>query len=782
MITIDFKTVCRFRNSTLFLFILIGATSFGQIKQSVTGIITDAVAKPLTGANIQLIRADSTFLAVSETNGKFNLSIAPGRYWIKVTFTGYSNFEDELLVIAGKSSIIKIQLNESSTQLSDVQVSSGASQEIPGSYSISIEKTMRVPANFFDPVRMATSLPGVVATNDQGNSISIKGYSPNAMLWRLNGLDVVNPNHLANAGTLSDKPVANGGGVSILSSQVLDKTKFYSGSLPVQYGNALSGAMDMSLRPGSKTLREHTVQASLIGIDLATEGPMGEKTESGEANASYLVNYRYSTVGLLSQMGVNFGDEAINFQDLTFNLDFSHKKGGNLSVFGFGGLSSNRFGRKPQDEWETEKDRYNIDFTGQVFGMGLVNTSKPSESSELKFGVSVSGQYQLRESESESVPVAHVKREYFKSNRTLISSLVSFEKAKSSKFSWNIGFLTTSINHFLNSEETFSNPAVDPNNLIGTFQATLFQPYFETNWQLRKSWSLQAGYRQVLLMRSGAGATGSMEPRLSIMKETARGIWSFNYGITSQVNQSQTYLAQGNFNGLNYAHQGSMSFNRMFGNGIRVGGQSYYHYLWGIPVSLFNNPIQYSVLNQIEDWSNTTLLPNGKGRNYGVEATVEKKFTNKTYFLVTGSWYKSEFKGQSGDFNPSRFNGNFTSSLNAGKEWNKRNKAFGIHARALYLGGLRQPVIDEVQSQVNGTTVYVDANDFAVQNPDYFRIDLRASWRKNKPGYTRTISIDIQNLTAQQNLAYRYFDTYTQKVEKKNQLGLIPVLVYRIDF
>ena len=113
--------------------------------------------------------------------------------------------------------------------------------------------------------------------------------------------------------------------MSILSSQVLDKTDFYAGSLPVQYGNALSGAMDMSLRPGAKLKREHTIQASLIGIDLATEGPMGKLDKATGSKSSYLVNYRYSTIGLLSLAGVNFGDEKINFQDLTFHLDFDQR-------------------------------------------------------------------------------------------------------------------------------------------------------------------------------------------------------------------------------------------------------------------------------------------------------------------------------------------------------------------------------------------------------------------------------------------------------------------------
>lgn len=774
--------MCRFRNSTLFLFFVSLGFAHAQIKQTVSGDIRDGLAKPLVSANIQLIRLDSAFLAVSGADGKFNLSVMPGRYWIKATFTGYRAFEEELLVIAGKSNYIKITLAESPTQLTDVEVSSGTSSEIPGSYSISIEKTMRVPANFFDPVRMATSLPGVVGTNDQGNSVAIKGYSPNALLWRLQGLDIVNPNHLANAGTLSDRPVANGGGVSILSSQVLDRTNFYTGTLPVQYGNALSGAMDMSLRPGNKTKREHTLQASLIGIDLATEGPMGKRDGGspsggeGAAGGSYLVNYRYSTVGLLSQFGVNFGDEVINFQDLTFNLDFNHKKGGNLSVFGFGGLSSNEFDRKPQDEWETEKDRYNIDFKGKVFGIGFMNTTTPGVDAELKFGISTSGQFQERTSVSAPIIEPHIEREYFKSDRMLISALLSYQKKQSKVFSWGGGVVSTSFQQTLKSETVASNPTSLLPNPNGSVDGVLLQPYINTIFSF-SDWQITAGVRYVNFTYN---KSESIEPRVSVQKAVGPGQLHIKYGITSQMQQASTYLLGGTSLGLNKAHQFAAGYGAGLGNGLKLTTQVYYHQLFD--VAFAEASIPYSILNYVEEWNATFLQSNGRGRNYGVEATLEKKFANKTYFLASGSYYESEFSGKTGQYYPTRYNGNFTSSLTGGKEWSRANKVFGIHARTLYLGGLRQSAIDAGESPMYGFTVYDNLNEFPDQLPNYFRIDLRASWRKNKPGYTRTISIDIQNLTGQQNLAYRYFDTHLQKVSEKKQLGLIPVIVYRIDF
>ncbi|HMR58767.1 MAG TPA: carboxypeptidase-like regulatory domain-containing protein, partial [Cyclobacteriaceae bacterium] len=251
---------------------LVGVTHAQEVTGNVMGKIQNAWGAPLTGANVSVFQNSETPVAgvASDETGKYMLTLAPGRYRFVISFTGYQSRESELLVIAGKHTSLNVTLEEGSTELEEVVVSP---EPVNGAAltSVSIEKTLRIPANFFDPVRMLTSYPGVVAANDQANSIIVKGYSPNYVLWRVEGLDVVNPNHLANAGTMGDKPTANGGGVSILSAQVLDRTDFRSGYLPAGYGNGLAGIMDMKLRTGATDKMQYTAQASLIGMDLAAE-------------------------------------------------------------------------------------------------------------------------------------------------------------------------------------------------------------------------------------------------------------------------------------------------------------------------------------------------------------------------------------------------------------------------------------------------------------------------------------------------------------------------------
>lgn len=758
-------------------FILYSVAAVGQdLGQIIGGKVKSQISqKPLAGANVSILKSNQLVVgSVTDSLGNFQIkNISPGRYKLSISFTGFSSYEDELLVISGKESTININLTESSTVLKEVEVRASALEATAGVTSISMEKSMRVPANFFDPVRMVTSYPGVVAANDQSNSIVVKGYSPNGLLWRLQGLDIVSPNHLANAGTFSDKPAANGGGVNVLSAQLLDRTDFYSGALPANYGNALSGVMDMKLRAGNKNKMQYTAQASLIGMDISAEGPIDKSKRT-----SFIANYRYSTVGLLSQMGVNFGDEIINFQDFSFHLDQHQKKGGTLSVFGFGGLSSNKFKAKPADEWKEEKDHNTINYDGKVYGLGFVNQFKSFERLNVSFGASLSGQSQERNAQSEVVsrPDIYIFSDQYSNNKALFSSFLKALYKLSSRGTLETGIMANYLDNKLVSTtitplyfDTFY-PSVN-----GKVNGMMLQPYATWSQRFGTLWKLNAGVRYVNFSYNKAS---SVEPRFSIAHSLPKGALTFSYGLTGQWQQLQTYLQYGNQNlELTKAHQFIAEFKHTFAKDLRLVSNVYYHRVFNVPVQ--PNTVSYSALNQFEDFSRPGLQNTGRGLNYGVEALVEKRYYSQVYFMMSGSLYRSEYNA-TGYY--TRFNGRFTSSFLAGKEWQKKRNTFSMNTRILYLGGLREAPIDAPLSSAVGSTQYNYQNGYSLQLPDYFRTDLRLSWRKNKPGYTRTFSLDIQNVLNTQNVAYHYYDTFLQDVKTKYQLGIVPVLVYRVEF
>ncbi len=751
------------------------------ITQIVKGKITDnSTHQKLQGASVKISKLDFDRTTITDEEGYFEfLNVPTGRYQFQISYTGYTSINQELLVIAAHQAIIDIGLSESSVLLNEVVVgTSSIDQNIPGLQSVTIEKTMRVPANFFDPVRMITTYPGIVAASDQGNSIIVRGNSPNGLLWRLNGLDIVNPNHLANAGTLSDKPMANGGGVNILSAQMLDRTDFYTGNFPANYGNALSGVVDMRLRNGNSDKVQYTAQASLIGLDLAAEGPLTKKH-----NTSFAANYRYSTVGLLSKLGIDFGGEIIDFQDFSFNLNRSFKKGATLSLFGFGGLSKNQFKEREQAEWREDKDHNNIDYDANTYALGL-NYVKPLKGGIFYLAMGYSSTDQERNLEASQLYVnagRSLRSEHYSLLHSILSSNIHYQKKLSSKINWEIGLIGDYITDELNSFKKFDSDNTQSELIDGSSGKWLLQPYTNFNAKLFSKLDLNVGIRYVSYTQS---STDSFEPRILLSYQPiSQASFSLSYGIVSQVQLPFVNFGNGNQNlGLNKAHHLAASFRQSLTKSLKFNTEVYYQKLFDIPIT--SNSSSFSTINLLEGYVPASLVNNGLGENYGINATIEKSFYAAHYFMIGGSMYESNYTPSDGIKRYTRFNGKFTFNATYGKEWTsqKNNRTIGLNTRLLYLGGLRETPINAGLSQAAGETVRDETNPFSNKLNDYFRIDLRLSFRKNKPGYTRTLAFDLQNITGQQNEAYHYYDFTQAKVVTKYQLGLIPVIVYRIDF
>ena len=290
------------------------------LRQNIRGRVTDRDSgEPLVGVNVVIQENDSIKGTSTNDDGYFLIpNITVGRHTVKATYLGYEDAEStDVLVYTGKEPMVAMGMKEAITNLQEVIVRPDRPNGEPinsfalsGGLSFSVEETKRFASNFNDAARMITAYPGITATSDVNNSISIRGNSPNSMQWRLEGVEISSPNHFAAFG-------GSGGAVSMLSINLLDKSDFYSGAFAAEYGNALSGIMDMKLRKGNQEKSEKSFQLSFLGIDAAAEGPfkIGKK-------ASYLANYRYSTAGILVDIGALPKGAAPTYQDLSFNLAF----------------------------------------------------------------------------------------------------------------------------------------------------------------------------------------------------------------------------------------------------------------------------------------------------------------------------------------------------------------------------------------------------------------------------------------------------------------------------
>lgn len=781
-----------------FLLLSIGCLSilcvFAQeVSQQLTGKIIDKISKkPVSGAVIILKQKDTELTATSDSTGYYQIkNIQPGAYSISVVLVGYSPFsQDELVVYSGKQKTVDVELSESPLYIKEVEIrderKSIDNLSSLNERSFTVEQTQRFASALFDPARMVTAVPGVVSSQDFGNDVVIRGNSPAGVLWKIEGSDVVNPNHLPNGGTPGERVSASGGGYSILSGQVFADSRLMLGSYGAGYGNALAGIFDIKLRKGNISKREYILQASLIGLDAAAEGPFKKG-----GKASYLINARYSTTGLLGLVGVTFGGQLFAFQDISLNFNLPTKRLGTFSVFAFGGSSLNTYSvEKDTALWKTQADRTQIRFNSMMGAVGGTHSLSFGKNVSLFTSAAISGTENSNHYSFINNDFGAVTRFKDVYNFSLFSVSPTLSIKSMPRNTTDIGVIYQQRFTRLDSKTALSLNPYQADSFSVKGNTGLVQSFIRNTYKLSSFLAWEAGVHSSFLILNNKY---TLEPRTSLKYAVnKRFTVSAAYGLVSQMPSLTAYFLENNQGqqinkniDFTKAHHFVVGQAYRFESGIKLRTEIYYQYIYNVPVSNAQNGT-FSMLNYFEGFVGDSLVNKGTGTNRGIDVSVEKSLKDGYYFIASSSLYDSKYKGLDGVERNTRFNGNYSFHVAAGRElpWNKngKNRTVGLNIRLFYNGGFRETPINLAASETTGTTVYDYTRAFGNKLPDYYRADIRLSIRKNKPGYTRTLSLDIQNVTNAQNIAIRFYDPESKQIESKFQLGLIPVLAYRVEF
>lgn len=768
-------------------FLLLTICSFGfnliaqPLTQTIKGKVVDIETRqPLIGANVTVVSTNPQKGSSTDTEGNFKITEIPvGRHALKITFLGYENgLVQELVVGTGKEIDLTIRLTESLQQLDAVTIKASTQQGTAlndmatvSARSFSVEQVKRYAAAINDPARMALTYAGVAGNSEQSNALIIRGNSPKGVLWRMEGVEIPNPNHFAEEG-------ATGGGISALSVNVLSNSDFFTGAFPAEYGNATSGVFDLKLRKGNQDKREYAVQVGVMGADIAAEGPFSQKNK-----ASYLVNYRYSSLELLKRIGIKIaGDATPDFQDAAFKLHVPVGKIGALSLWGMGGLSRQIQQRTTQnDAFHSNRAVVGLNYTHFITNKSFLDASLSWAASQQTYDAS-----QLKR--------VYIREENFTNQAYRLS--VQFNHKFNPQHSLRIGGIVSNL-HFDLLDKTLD--GTKTSIFLDQKGATyLWQSYGQWKYRVMPHLTLNSGIHTTLL---ALNKQASIEPRGGLRWSiTPRHALTAGVGIHSRMEALSTYFAE--VRGLN--NQSSLanknlklakSAHFIVGYEIRphedwrLQVEGYYQHHYNVAIGTMNTKTAFlrseSFLNFLEGYITDSLSSDGTGRNYGLDFTIEKFLTRGLYFIATTSVYEAQYTARDGIERNSRFNGRFVQNLLLGKEWKvgKNNtNTIAANIRSLWAGGNRYVPIDLVQSQKRNTTVRIYERSYQEQLPNYFRFDTRLSFTKNRPKTTSTVSVDIQNLFNRLNFYQPYYDSATKAIKFDTQLGLVPVLNWRLEF
>lgn len=765
--------------------------------QTVRGVVTDAVSNaPLPGVTVAVMEGGKAIQgAITDKSGAYKIrKVALGRRAVRITAVGYEPFmNDNVLVTAGKEVVLNVQLTERYSTTGEVAVIYDRSNDdaitnneftTVSGRAFNLEDTKRYAGALGDPSRMAQNFAGVVGANDSRNDIVVRGNSPSGMLWQMEGMNIPNPNHF---GSLS----STGGPVSMLNNNVLDKSDFMTSAFPAMYGNGISGAFDLRMRDGNSEKYEFLTQIGFNGFEVGAEGPMWE-------GSSFLVNYRYSTLGVFKSLGINFGtgNAVPDYQDINFKLKTKVGEHGTITLLGTGGASAVDLIGSDMDTTKTDlygQENRNQHAKYKTGWTGLSYDDVLGENTFFKAMVGVSGTAEEYQADSIDVNTHLTYHDQDATFKTLkFTALSNIRHKFDARTSLTAGFIVDRTRYDLYNRDNIGTP----NERIyvnSTNNATLSQAYAQLKVRLSEAITVNGGlhtqhstFGNAVAVEPRVGLSASISPTMSI---------NVGYGLHSQTQNIYVYNVQSTAPdgsvqytnkdlGFTRSHHAVLGYDWFITDAIRLRAEAYYQSLFDIPVE--RSPSSYSAVNTGSDFGPTNkanLVNNGTGRNAGVELTLEHFFRDGFYFLVTGSLFDSKYKGSDGIERNTAYNTNYVANLLAGKEFRVSERGIlAANVKFSTTGGRYLTPIDLQASQEAGYAIYDNANAYSQRQSPYMRIDIKLSYRIEFGASTMEFALDLQNVTNHKNVFMQSYNERTGTVVTQYQQGFFPVPTFRYTF
>ncbi|MEN8120150.1 MAG: TonB-dependent receptor [Bacteroidota bacterium] len=778
------------------IFLLIAYHLHAQINytQNIRGTVVDATSKsPIPGAHVVILNSNPLIGTVSGNDGEFTLKNVPvGRQDINVGFIGYKPvYLRNLSIKSGKELILNIEMEEAVITTEEIVIKAHGRKDKAlnemaniSARSFTVEETERYAGTWFDPARMAANYAGVMVVGDQRNDIIIRGNSPLGLLWQLENINIPNPNHFGTLGT-------TGGPISILNNNLLDNSDFFTGAFPAEYGNALSGVFDLNMRNGNNKKREYVVQTGMNGFELGAEGLFLKKSK-----ASYLINYRYSTMVIFDAMGINFGVSGIpQYQDLSFKINVPGTKLGKLSLFGIGGTSYIEVLNKDRkdNDWTFGQDNLDFRFGSDMGVAGLSHLYFLDKNTRIKTTLAAS--YTKSTAKADSAYRNSLSLNYYgdESSETRYSISTKFTQKINARNNYSLGFIVDLF--YVSYKDSALIYDYTYRKLTETSNENMFliQAFAQYQHKFTDNLNLYSGlhYQNFTLNSSQV-----IEPRASLKWSiNSRHSISTGFGLHSQMQPRlfyfyETLLADSSLARTNYdidfskSNQFVIGYDYLINKHLRLKIETYYQHLHNIPVEIKSS--YYSIINYGNEFYSSrtdSLINKGTGKNYGIELTFEKFLSNNYYFLLTGSLFESNYKGSDGVERNTTYNSNYVVNFLSGYTFDiGKYNSLALDFKVVNAGGKHYIPIDLEFSNIEGKKVLDYSKAYEPSYPSYFRLDGRISFQLNRKKFNTEIAFDVQNITNHKNILLETYDVESATVKHDYQLDLFYVFLLRFQF
>ena len=779
---------------------LIVSSAYAQENYTVSGTVKDVKnGETLLGASVYF--KGTSIGVMSNEYGFYSLTVPKGNYTLSVSYLGYQESSKEITL--EKDQKVDFEINESSTQLSEIIVTGEESEKanisIPqmsvSKLKASTIKQMPVVLGETDVLKAIQTLPGVTNNGEASGGFHVRGGSVDQNLVLLDEAIIYNSSHLL-------------GFFSVFNADAIKDVKLYKGSIPARFGGRVSSVLDIRQKDGNSKNFSMTGGIGLISSRLAVEGPMFNK------KGSFLMAGRSSYAHLFLKLADN--DNSASFYDLNLKSHYEINKKNKIFLSGYfgrdnfsingafesnyGNLSGNlRWNHIFNDklfsnlsliyskyDYELVLDFMDFDWISEIHNYNLKYDFKYYASSKLKldFGLSTIG-YKFNPGEisptSETSSINYLQLEQ---KRALESALyVNAEHKISDKLSLQYGVRYSNFMRF--GGQSMTNYA---NNLPVVYNSTL--GIYERGTEIGET-----EYKK----NDRIADFNNLEPRLALsyqMNESSSLKAAYTRAAqyihllsnTTSVTPLDVWTPSGQYIKPQLSDQYSLGYFKDFKNSIySLELEAYY--------KTTDNRIDYidgSDLIGTEQIEAEIL--NGKARSYGLELMLRKnegRFTGWLAYTLSrseqktpggkagglginnGEWYKSSHD-RTHDIS-------LTGSYKLNEKWTvSSNLVFQTGRPVTYPNG---------QYQYEGLSIasYSDRN--ADRLPSYHRLDVAVSYKPNRKPKNRLKGewvFGIYNLYNRQNAAAISFgqnlESGANEATRTAIFGIVPSVTYNFKF
>ncbi len=759
------------------------------LTQTLKGRVVDLDTQaPLIGATVIIRDTDPVRGATTNPDGFYWVASVPiGRYDIQANYMGFEpNVIPEIVISSAKEVVLNIQLKEMVLEAEQVVVEGNIQKEKPqnsmavvSGRSFTVEEARRYAGGIDDPARLASSFAGVTVGAPQDNAIVVRGNSPKGLLWQIEGVKVPNPNHFP------DINVAGGGFVSILSSQVLSNSDFYTGAFPAEYGNALAGVFDVSIREGNSEKREYTLQAGVLGLDIAAEGPL-----SISKGASFLFNYRYSTMAVIADLIPS--EQIPKYSDLAFKITIPTSKYGKFALWGLGAKDLNEeYEEADSSLWKTAWDRVAYDLKIDMGALGLSHKYLLGRKAYLRSSL-VQTQFQSRMHMKRLDDSLILQDNLILNDRSGSMTFTSFLNTKFNARHTNRTGLTVNRLAYSFHQQAALNNLLPLTSLVDEQDASyLLQVYSQSRMNIGQELVLNVGFHSQTFEVT---TETSFEPRLGLTWNVSPiQTLSVGYGNHSQLEELRVYFVEQNIDGevtqpnqdlgLSRSHHLVLGYEHRLTHNLRLKVEPYLQKAYNVPVIPDSS---FSMLNFKQDLTfNSTLENEGTGTNLGIDVTLERFLENNMYFLITASFFDSKYVGGDDLERSTGYASGYVVNGLWGKEYylgKTRENVLGANIKLSAAGGTPLSPANLDRTRELQQFVTDESNAFEERAPNQVFLDISLIYTKNKPAYSSTWALQLKNALGAKSLYYYDYDYVKDEVFAVEEAIVVPSLSYKIEF